>query len=436
MPRVFRRSGRTVYLTRFKINGFRYELSTKKRDKVAAEKAARRIYADKIREDRPTARLRNQGRLEDLSVRDLENLAANGVCEETVRTQTIQWANVLAFFGPDTLACDVTPARLADYVKHRRACTFGGVPIKGQTIRRELSFLRRGLLIAESKGWLSRLPTPWPKLKADPKNMLRSGRFIPPEALRVFVMALPEWLAEEMMFDVMTGLRGGSQRGGELRRVTDAWAEPAPQGFPTPAILRVPAWASKTRKERTIGLPAPALAIFDKRVKATTSGEPLFPYRWAIRARRAAAAKAKLSIVPHRRDLRHTFATLGDYLTGDRKGVQDALGHTTEAQTGTYVHGWDSRTAAIGAAVSEAVSAGGGGVTSGETLVVSEGEPGGEGWPLVLPLRCCPVCGCAGACKVAPRQSAGLHGAGGDYPGVTIAEVIDFPARARLAGAA
>lgn len=434
MPRVFRKPGRTVYLTRFKINGHRYELSTKKRDPVSAAKAARRIYADKIREDRPTARLRNQGRLEDLSVMDLENVGANGACEETVRTQTIQWANVLAFFGPDTLACDVTPARLADYVKHRRACTFGGVPIKGQTIRRELSFLRRGLVIAESKGWLARLPAPWPKLKADPKNTLRSGRFIPPEALRVFVMALPDWLAEEMMFDVMTGLRGGSHRGGELRRVTDSWAEPAPAGFPTPAILRVPAWASKTRKERTVGLPAPALAIFDRRVKATPAGEPLFPYRWAIRARRAAAKKAGLSIVPHRRDLRHTFATLGDYLTGDRKGVQDAMGHSTESMTGHYVHGWDSRTAAIGAAVSRAVNGGDG---AGVTVLAAEGNAGEKAGPWCYPNHACPSCGCVGSCRDVQRYSATLHGSGGDAPGVTLyAEVLDFPALARMAGAA
>lgn len=366
MPRVFRKPGRSVFLTRFKVNGKRYELSTGERDEGAAKKEARKLQAAKIVENPPTPRLRARGRLEDVSVMDIEARSAAGRTEAAMVTLEIQWANVLAFFGPDALAADLTSERIASYIGHRRK------DVLGQTIAGEVQNLKRGLGLAEQKGWISKLPTPWPKVKMDPKHATKKGRFIPPEALRAFLNELPEWLAEEMLFDVLTGLRGG----GELRRVTMSWAEPAPRGFPTPAILRVPAWATKNRTERVVGLPEVALRIMQRRAKERGNDKPLFPAVQAVSIRTRAAKKVGLTIVPHRRDLRHTYATLGDYLTGDRKAVQDAMGHATPQMTGRYLHSWDARTATVAASVASALSVGS---EEDQACAFSSGQAGARG---------------------------------------------------------
>lgn len=428
---VFRRKGRSVWLARFKINGRRYEVSTGERDEGEAKKKARKLQAAKIVENPPSPRLRIKGRLEDISVMDIEDRAAAGRTEKGLVTLEIQWANVLAFFGPDSLAADLTPERITSYIGHRRAAK-----ILGQTIAPELQNLKRGLRLAEQKGWISKLPTPWPKVKMDPKHQTKRGRFIPPEALRAFLAELPTWLAEEMLFDVLTGLRGG----GELRRVTMSWAEPAPSGFPTPGILRVPAWATKNRRERTVGLSKAALKIMQRRAKEVGGTDvPLFPAVQAVSVRRRAAKKVGLSIVPHRRDLRHTYATLGDFITGDRKAVQDAMGHATSQMTGKYLHSWDSRTATVAVAVDEAMSGGVGGDAgggdapkrgtknrkqSGSATAKSANSLPALATPnytgIIQPHGACPLCGCAGACSAVQRESAGLREGGGDAAGVTL----------------
>ena len=322
------------------------------------------------------------------------------------------------------IAAKVTEERLREYIAHRRG------HVRGQTIAKELGFLRRGLEIAERKGWISKLPK-WPTVKHDPAHPARKGRFIPPESLRAFLLALPEDLAEELLFDALTGLRGG-----ELRNVTVAWVEPAPANFPTPAILRVPAWATKNRKDRAVGLPSAAVTILERRAAKAEPGAALFPHTQAVKVRKDAAHAAGLTFVPHRRDLRHTYATLGDYLTGDRKAVSDAMGHTTERMTSKYLHSWNSRTAEIGVAVAGAVAGGDkAGVTRQKAGAKKREIPAGSAalsansiaallaenpTRACQPKGACPLCGCVAACSTVQRDSADLAAGGGDATGVTV----------------
>jgi len=141
-----------------------------------------------------------------------------------------------------------------------------------------------------------------------------------------------------------------------------------PAGSPCPALLRLPAAATKTRRERAVGLPELAVHIVRQRAERGASKVTgvVFAPRNFKKALAAACAKAG---VPRftLRDLRHTYATLALAGTADAVAVQAALGRTDLRTTQLYQSTTLSRTAAASAAVALALGLPGGSKSGGHS---------------------------------------------------------------------
>jgi integrase len=228
-----------------------------------------------------------------------------------------------------------------------------------QTIARELALVKRALLWAQSKGAQIAIPHPWPTIKRDPPDPKRSGKYRDPEIVRKFLALLDQDARDEVVIVAMTGVRWA-----ELKRLEYDWVEPAPKGWASPALIRLPESATKTRTTRVVGLPPPALAIIerrkaDARKAAEDDGRPMSPLVFTStdyrKQRETARHTMGLDSNITLRDMRHTFASLALQRTGDPTAVLKAMGHADLRMTERYLSSPLERTAALGAAVSVAL---------------------------------------------------------------------------------
>jgi integrase len=219
---------------------------------------------------------------------------------------------------------------------------------RGQTIRREIQALRRGLEAARKRGRLHRVLADWPEVRSDPAHEGKRGKLIPPGILSRWLGELEGDAQDQALVALLTGLR--SQ---ELRRLRWEWVEPTDSG-PTPAILRLPAGSTKSRQERVVGLPAAVLEVLERKAQAAQGG-PLLPGEHKT-AYRLASKRAKWHRTITLRDLRHTHATISAHATGDAAGTQAALGHSDLATTQRYLSATVDRAAGAAAAVAQALN--------------------------------------------------------------------------------
>jgi integrase len=333
-----------VWWYKFKFRGVTHRATTNERDRQRAAAAAARLRLS-IEANQPVA---TGGGLIVLSELDIERAIAAGASKAQQKTlERDRWAKLLRFFG-DLPASQINFDNIQSYIVSRR-----GDGVRGQTIKREIAALKRGLLIAKRRGWLASVLDEWPTVKNDPPKDSQRGKLHDPDSLRSVVKALPLDVQEGVAFAFLTGLRYA-----ELRRIRMDYVFKAPPGSPTPGLLRLPADKTKNRKERTIGLSVAAMRILAARVerghskhrgRVAADFDPLlvFPrvnYRNAIVK---ACTEAKYSGVITMRDLRHTFMTLGLLETGDIRATMAAGGHTKEATAFMYQHATMDRTASV-----------------------------------------------------------------------------------------
>lgn len=278
------------------------------------------------------------------SVADLLTKKQAGVTGLHASRLEALWVVFLRTAGPDTPITDINAAWLRSYEGRRRAAK-----ARGQTIVREFSLAKRAMLWAETRGAAVAWPKPWPKVKRDPPDQKRSGKYRDPEIVRQFFALLDQEARDEVAIVAMTGIRWA-----ELKRLRYDWIEPAPQGWSSPALVRLPDDGTKTRKERIVGLPAPALAIIERR-KSRATGPRVFGPEDHRKQRETACRGLGLDSNITLRDLRHTFASLALRHTGDPTAVMRAMGHTDLRMTERYLSSPLERAAAIGAVVSSAL---------------------------------------------------------------------------------
>ncbi len=237
---------------------------------------------------------------------------------------------------------------------------------RGQSIRKDLQALKRGLDIARRRGWIRAVPD-FPKVRSDPPKETQKGQLHAPHLLRAWLDALPLEARDEAEFALLTGLRAT-----EIKRASATWVERAPADAGVPALLRVPAAASKTRTERVVGLTAEALVILERNPNG-------FPETHR-NARRTAAKQIAYARNITLRDLRHTYGTLALQGTGDAIAAQAALGHTELATTQRYQSSTLKRTASASIAVARLLERSPS-APSGHLPLASEGEDrnGGRG---------------------------------------------------------
>lgn len=285
--------------------------------------------------------------LKDLASADIKRGAAKGVTSLQVTTYTIHWKHLCAFFGEDCPLDGLRYERLLDYVEHRRS-----VGRKGQTVRKELQTLKRGLGLARRMGWLSAVPDIWPEIRSDPRDRKRAGKLHPIETVQKWLDLLPDYIRDELMFALLTGLRSG-----EERNCRPEWVRPAPPGSPTPLILEVPAGAGKNKSaSRIVGLGPEAIAIVKRAVARGSSDGTLFGPGDRKSCWNRARERLGYPVNITKRDLRHMYSTWALEGTGDAKAVMAAMGHNDLATTNFYQSSTISRTASASAVVEIAAS--------------------------------------------------------------------------------
>lgn len=342
---LYQRQGSACWWFRFQIASREYRGSTRTRDRRAAAVEERRQRA--LREaTAPDRRAGGSVDVAQLAEWDTARALAEGASDSRAQTLEWLWTPIAAHFGGRPVN-QIDHQSLCDYVGTRRA---GGV--RGQTIRREVQALRRGLTIAKRRGILLAVLDA-PRIRSDAPLESARGMLHPPAILAQWIAALPQDARDEVSLALRTGLRAA-----ELKRIRPSWVEPAPDGAETQYLLRVPAAAAKTRTERIIGLTDSAAEIVRRRIEAEPTAEFVLAqahHRTAYRsAARAIGYEGRIKL----RDLRHTFATLALRGTGDPWAALESLGHRDLRTTSRYQHTTETRAAATAAAAEKLLDAG------------------------------------------------------------------------------
>ena len=341
---LYQRTGSRYWWIRFVYQGKEHRESTGTENRREAAIKARQIRAE-IEAASPRRR-RGTVTLEMLSAADIARAENGALTADHLQRLESQWEGILRRLGPTTVAADLRVSDLSVYIAERSR---GG--IRGQTIRRELQALRRGV---ELKG--IEPPAPWPTARTHPAlrsqapDPKRRGKLWPLDSIKAFLNELDPDARDEAEFAMLTGLRAQ-----ELKRLQATWVEPAPREAAVPAILRLPAHETKNRKERIVGLPMAALFIIKRRIERTPDADRVFSQADHKKQRRLASERLKFPSTLTLRDLRHSYATLALQGTADPTAVQAALGHSDLKTTQRYLSSTITRTAAASAAVETAL---------------------------------------------------------------------------------
>src|SRR6185436_6583707 len=114
--------------------------------------------------------------LAQVSAADIARAEGDGVTASQAKTLRYLWARVLEHFKPDSDPAEIDFERVEKYVHARRA---NGQ--RGQSITREVQCLKRGLKIAKRRSWIDEFPVDWPRIKSDPPDARRAGKWVPVE---------------------------------------------------------------------------------------------------------------------------------------------------------------------------------------------------------------------------------------------------------------
>lgn len=217
---------------------------------------------------------------------------------------------------------------------------------------------------------LPQLPE-FPTVRSDPRRKDKAGKLHPEEIIVAWLARLAAtpnakeaWLQAWVL--ISTGLRVS-----EVRRLDSTWLEPASAAVreKEPSIrgfLQLPDHATKTRKERVVGITGDVWDALMGLVREKGTGTPLLPsdHKRQFRSARE-AIDYPIQITP--RDLRHCYGTLATHGTGDLVATQAALGHADPRTTQRYLSSTQARTGRASVAVQEALQRAERGVSGADT---------------------------------------------------------------------
>lgn len=281
--------------------------------------------------------------MSELGAADIAEAEGKQLSPGYLRALAIYWKHLLRHFGTEATLANVSYETVRGYEAARRKAK-----IRGQSIREEVACLKRAFAIAYRRKLIAIVPQreDWPEIRSDAPHPTKRGRLVRLADLHAVMALLPDEIAEEIHFDVLTGLRRE-----ELTEVRADWLRKSGRSW----VLRVPGEASKTGTDRTVALPPEALAAFKRRLDRYGNEAPLFPaHDW----RKRIASACKVAGVPRftYRDLRTTFATVAQ-AKADIASVRDAMGHTELVTTNVYMRGTDEGVLDAGRAVAKALKA-------------------------------------------------------------------------------
>ena len=346
--KIYRRDRSPFWWVDIHTESGRVRRSTGERNRRQAEAKARQLHAEFIAQAGRTER-RPEDDLATLAGLDVAEAVARGVGARQRQSIEACWGHACRVLGADCKPPSIQYDLMVRYVASRRA-----EGARGQTIVKEVQAVKRGLRIARRRGSLEALPEEWPKVRRDPPDDKQKGKLHPADVVgrwlqAVAELSIPAWRQAEVA--VRTGLRAE-----ELRALTWDWVEPAPDSAGVPAVLRIPAKAAKTRRERVVGLTPEALVIIDQAQEAVNGWDvPLLAgnYRKTFSTATKAIDYPRTTTL---RDLRHCHATWAAQGTGDAAAAQAPLGHADLRTTQRYLSTTITRTASAAVAVAVALA--------------------------------------------------------------------------------
>ncbi len=313
------RRGR-IYWTEFEHAGQRYQRTTGESNFQRAAAKARRIRLE-IEDTVGPGGHQHGVQLARLEALDIARVRSKGMLRRETDIVNL-WAPLLRILGRDRDIATLTLGDIRMYEGTRRQEKFREEAIRGQTIRRELQALRRGLTLAEKDRLIFRDPINWrhvDAVKSDPPSMTKSGKLWTAKEItevlsKLSAKARKNGVHERLRLIQLTGLRIE-----ELTRLSSEWVRGD--------VLFVPHTGSKTRQPRMIPLSKEALGILEK--------WKTFGMRSPNRALKLASARAGFSAVLTPRDLRVFYITHAG--RSDLAAARDLAGHTNIATTSRYL---------------------------------------------------------------------------------------------------
>lgn len=347
---LYRRSSSGPWWYDFYVSGERCRASCRTGDRALAEQRSRAAHIAAVAAARPTDPAQGarptKAELASLASADRQRAESEGVTPAQLVSVDACWRHLTRLLGPTR-----SPA-LVDYdVVEHYICARRREGARGQSIRKEIQALRRGFRMAARWRWIA-MPPELPIVRSDPPDQRRAGKLVPLDVLRRWLDALdtaPSGAAARAQAEI--ALRTGA-RAEEVRRLTWEWVEPGDGTPGVVALLRLPPTATKTRRERVVGLPAAALAILE-RARGSAGFDQPFLVGDHKKAFRAAAQAIGHTRRIHLRDLRHTHASWAAAETGNAAAAQLALGHSDLATTQRYLHATQAQAVAAAVAVDE-----------------------------------------------------------------------------------
>lgn len=343
-----------VWWLKFSHNGQPAYLSTGFRDHAAAQAKARELRYEYEKKHGKGGRAAGVP-LMYLEALDIERAEAEGLGGRRAKTLTNIWRHLADHLGSKKRdASTITLADIDAYEGLRRK-----EKAAGQTIRREVQALVRGLRLAKRATALPSMPFDPEDLKiirTDPKNERTAGKSWSLVEINAVLEALSTKAKTARYPEILRLVMGTGLRLEELRKVEPSRLRPGLGD--AAAILSMAATATKGKKPREVPLTAEM---------ANTVRElfPLSPHWKPNRGLKIACIETlKLSRVLTPRDLRKWY--LNQVATMDVLAAQRLAGHSSVKTTGIYVESDHERAMAAGAKVLRLVTSGGDRKKSGE----------------------------------------------------------------------
>lgn len=316
------RRGR-IYWIEFEHAGQRHRISTHQTNRAAADATGRRLRI--ATEDRAGPGGRTEGipltRLAALDADRANQLGLDKMSQERVESL---WVVLLRELGPRRAAHTLTLADVDAYEGKRRESG-----VSGQTIRREVQALVRGLREAKRRGQLHAMPfdrNDLRRIASDAPNVAQSSKPWTAREIAAVLKALSKKAVRAGWRDRLRLIQLTGMRLGELRRLTRYWL--------VRSELRIPAAGSKTiTGARMIPLSPEAAKIIRRHAK---TDQPPFAIGKPNHALMLACKKLKLNRVLTPRDLRAWWITQAG--RHDPAAAQKLAGHKSIATTSRYLH--------------------------------------------------------------------------------------------------
>lgn len=333
-----------VWWLKFSHNGQLTYLSTGLGDFAAAQAKARELRYEHEKRHGKGGRAAGVPLmyLEALDTERSENEGLGKRRGETLRNIWRHLGNHLG--GPKRDASALTLAELDAYEGRRRKD--GAV---GQTIRRELQALVRGLRLAKRATALPSLPfdpDDMRVIRSDPKNERTAGKHWELSEINAILEKLSGKAKKAHYPELLRLIMGTGLRLEELRSVQPSWLRPGIGK--AAAILAMPATGTKGRKPREV----PLTAEMAHTVRTVCPISPTWKPNHALELACAAAGFDRV-LTP--RDLRKWY--LNQAATTDVLAAQRLAGHASIKTTGIYVESDRRRAIATGAKVLRLVTA-------------------------------------------------------------------------------